>query len=152
MNKYELKKHKHMISQPYMETRLEVYKKSHEVYFDKDKTYMRSVDVMITTRCSLKCVSCSNLMQYYVDPKNSEFDNTLQALEILNQNVDHISEFRVIASNEPFSISKPSSVANRIALSILSGSSEYVVFGFNGVRIIPFFKSLKPLKGSNRFP
>ena len=51
---------------------------------------------MITTRCSLKCVSCSNLMQYYKEPKNSEHDNTLAALEILNKSVDYISEFRVI--------------------------------------------------------
>ena len=28
----------------YMNTRLEIYKKSHEVYFDKDKTYMRRLD------------------------------------------------------------------------------------------------------------
>ena len=37
---YEVNKHQHMISQPYMETRLAVYKKSHEVYFDKEKTYI----------------------------------------------------------------------------------------------------------------
>ena len=35
-------------------------------------------------------------MQYYKEPKNSEQDNTLAALEILNKSVDHISEFRVI--------------------------------------------------------
>ena len=96
LNDYDVYKNDYEISQPYMNTRLEIYKKSHEVYFDKDKTYMRSVDVMITTRCSLKCVSCSNLMQYYVNPKNSEHNSTLEALEILSKNVDYISEFRVI--------------------------------------------------------
>ena len=52
LNDYDVYKNDYEISQPYMNTRLEIYKKSHEVYFDKDKTYMRSVDVMITTRCS----------------------------------------------------------------------------------------------------
>ena len=35
-------------------------------------------------------------MQYYVNPKNSEHNSTLEALEILSKNVDYISEFRVI--------------------------------------------------------
>ena len=37
-----------------MKSRISVYKKTHEVYFDEDKTYLRSLDVMITTKCSLK--------------------------------------------------------------------------------------------------
>ena len=62
----------------------------------KNKIYMRSIDLMITTRCSLKCESCSNLMQYYVDPKNTDYENILQSLNILSQNVDEIAEFRII--------------------------------------------------------
>lgn len=57
---------------------------------------MRSIDVMVTTKCSLKCESCSNLMQYYENPQNTDFDRTLEALEILQENVDEISEFRMI--------------------------------------------------------
>ena len=143
MNKYELKKHKHMISQPYMETRLEVYKKSHEVYFDKDKTYMRSVDVMITTRCSLKCVSCSNLMQYYVDPKNSEHDSTLQALEILNQNVDHISEFRVIGG-EPLM----NKGWDKIVEGIINKNPERKVFVYTNGTIAPKDEKLEAFKNN----
>ena len=96
LENYDVRKHQHRISQPYMETRISVYKKSHAVYFDEEKTYMRSVDVMITTKCSLKCESCSNLMQYYVDPKNTGHEQILSALDILCKNVDDIAEFRVI--------------------------------------------------------
>ena len=54
IEKFNLNNHNYAISNPLMKTRLDIYKKSHEVYFDKEKTYMRSVDVMITTRCSIK--------------------------------------------------------------------------------------------------
>lgn len=93
---YKVNNYKHKISNSFMDIRLSIYNKSHEAYFDFDKTYMRSVDVMITTKCSLKCESCSNLMQYYTDAKNTDSDPTLKALDVLNKNVDHISEFRVI--------------------------------------------------------
>jgi|TARA_B100002003_G_scaffold237183_1_gene253988 organic radical activating enzyme len=93
---YDVSKHQHLISQSYMESRISVYKKSHEAYFDEEKTYMRSVDVMVTTKCSLKCESCSNLMQYYVNPQNTDYEKTLEALDILHKNMDEISEFRII--------------------------------------------------------
>ena len=46
--------------------------------FDESKTYLRSIDVMITTKCSMNCESCANLMQYYVSPKNTD-DKILEA-------------------------------------------------------------------------
>lgn len=140
---YNVDKHNHAISKPFMKTRLAVYKKSHEVYFDKEKTYMRSVDVMITTRCSLKCVSCSNLMQYYVDPKNSEHDNTLDALEVLNKNVDYISEFRVIGG-EPLMNKGWDKIVN----GIIQKNPERKVFIYTNGTIAPKDEKLEPLKGN----
>ena len=49
---------------------------------------MRSIDLMITTRCSLKCESCSNLMQYFESPQNYEHIPILNALKIISDNVD----------------------------------------------------------------
>mgnify|MGYP006090568941 FL=1 len=96
LENFDVSKHKYYISQSYMESRVSVYKKTHSMYFDEDKIYMRSLDVMITTKCSLKCANCSNLMQYYTKPTNSLHEGTLDAIEIINQNVDDISEFRII--------------------------------------------------------
>tara|TARA_Y100000590_G_scaffold267729_1_gene300668 strand:- start:1369 stop:2637 length:1269 start_codon:yes stop_codon:yes gene_type:complete len=110
---YEVGKHKHHVSSSFMESRIEVYKKSYEAYFDEEKTYMRSLDLMITTKCSLKCKSCSNLMQYYVEPKNSDYNNIIDALEVISQNVDDISEFRVIGG-EPLMNKEWSSIVNGI--------------------------------------
>ena len=126
-----------------MKTRLEIYKKSHEVYFDKDKTYMRSVDVMITTRCSLKCVSCSNLMQYYKEPKNSDHDNTLAALEILNKSVDYISEFRVIGG-EPL-MNKD---WDKIVKGIIENNPERKIFIYTNGTIAPKDEKLQPFKAN----
>jgi len=96
LENYDVKKHEHTVSLPYMEKRLAVSKKSHIAYFDDSKTYMRSVDVMVTTKCSLKCNNCSNLMQYYTNAEDASHQRILTALDIINANVDSISEFRVI--------------------------------------------------------
>ena len=49
---------------------------SHEEHFS-----VPSLDIVVTERCSLKCESCSNLMQYYAKPKHIQTDTILLALE-----------------------------------------------------------------------
>ena len=110
---YDVNKHKHSVSSLYMKNRLDVCRKSHELYFDKDKTYMRSLDVMITTRCSLKCRNCSNLMQYYKNPENTDGSEIIKALNILHNNVDFISEYRVIGG-EPLMNRDWASIVNNL--------------------------------------
>ena len=143
IDNHDVKKNNYAISQSYMLTRLEIYKKSHEVYFDKDKTYMRSVDVMITTKCSLKCVSCSNLMQYYKTPTNSEHDSTLKALEVLNENVDYISEFRVIGG-EPLM----NKGWDKIVDGIINKNPERKVFIYTNGTIAPKDDKLEQFRNS----
>ena len=93
---YDVSKYEHSVSNSYMEKRISVCNKTHKAYFDQDKTYMRSVDVMVTTKCSLKCNNCSNLMQYYTNPEHTDHKKILEALKIIDENVDEISEFRLI--------------------------------------------------------
>ena len=93
---YDVNKFEHTVSNLYVEKRLAVCKKTHEAYFNDNQTYMRSIDVMVTTKCSLKCNNCSNLMQYYTSPEHTEDKKILQALQIIDENVDGISEFRLI--------------------------------------------------------
>ncbi|MDC0067989.1 radical SAM protein [Gammaproteobacteria bacterium] len=68
----------------------------HEAYLSKDRIFMRSVDLVLTERCSLKCKDCSNLMQYYEHPVNYELDQMQQSVDNLMSLVDGIQEFRVI--------------------------------------------------------
>jgi organic radical activating enzyme len=63
--------------------------------------FMRSLDIVISTRCSLKCQDCSNLMQYYKNPTNITFEEVKQNIDILMSKIEHIYEVRVIGG-EPF--------------------------------------------------
>jgi len=58
--------------------------------------FIRSVDVIITERCSLKCQDCANLMQYYEKPVNVETQLLLDSLGDLDAVADKINEIRVI--------------------------------------------------------
>lgn len=66
-----------------------------------DPFVLHSIDVMVTERCSLRCQACSNLMQYYTDPKHEEITKQLEALDHLMESIDAIHELRVLGG-EPF--------------------------------------------------
>ena len=143
LKNYDVSKHKHRISQSYMQNKISICIKSHELYFDEAKTYMRSLDVMITTKCSLKCESCANLMQYYIAAKNTDHE-ILSAIEILDNNVDAISEFRVIGG-EP--------LMNRGWAHIVNGinekNAERQIFIYTNGTIAPKDEQLETFHGKN---
>jgi len=96
LENYDVNKYEHQISNSYMKTQITSCINAHEAYLDGNKIFMRSLDVMITTKCSMKCESCSNLMQYYTNPQNSDSQKILDEVNIITDHVDEISEFRVI--------------------------------------------------------
>lgn len=73
----------------------------HGNYLEPGRVYMRSVDLEITEQCSMKCVDCSNLMQYYQQPRSFSLEAVMEWVEALCSNVDEIGEIRVIGG-EPF--------------------------------------------------
>ena len=83
----------------YLEYSLNAVKMCHGAYLNPDILYMRSIDIMITERCSLKCKDCSNLMQYYIRPSNIDGESIFDGISQIVQNVDYIYEFRVIEEN-----------------------------------------------------
>jgi len=66
----------------------------------KKRYFIRSLDLIITERCSLRCQDCSNLMQYYKEPKDCDIERILKNLDIL-LHYAKIGEIRVIGG-EPF--------------------------------------------------
>ncbi len=70
-------------------------------YLDPEKIFLRSVDIIVTEKCTLKCKDCSNLMQYYQAPQNCDADEVITAIHELLSVVDGVNEFRVIGG-EPF--------------------------------------------------
>lgn len=69
--------------------------------FLKNKICIPYMEIVITTRCSLKCKDCANLMPYYEQPYNVDIGNIKEAISSLLQVVDEITVFRVIGG-EPF--------------------------------------------------
>lgn len=58
--------------------------------------FLRSVDLIITEKCSLRCAECSNLAQYYTSPKNIETVRLVADVNALLEEVDGIGELRII--------------------------------------------------------
>lgn len=73
----------------------------HESYLSPDKLFLRSVDIIITERCSNKCRDCSNLMQYYQRPKDCNIGELIKSIDAFCGVVDEVNEFRVLGG-EPF--------------------------------------------------
>lgn len=72
-----------------------------EKFINAKKLYVKSLDVQITEKCSLGCKDCSNLMQYYSKPIDSNFNQLIKAIDKFISCVDEIYEFRVLGG-DPF--------------------------------------------------
>ena len=48
---------------------------------EKSKTKLNSLDLVLTEKCTLKCVDCSNLMQYYAKPIDEDFEILTNSLK-----------------------------------------------------------------------
>ena len=80
---------------------LNAVEKCQKAYVNKDELFLRSVDIVISEKCSLKCKDCSNLMQYYLHPRNFSSKTIVDEFEKLTSKVKHIFEVRLIGG-EPF--------------------------------------------------
>jgi len=68
---------------------------------DQNMLNLNVVDIQVTEKCTMKCKDCSNLMQYYNSPKNSNKNTLENSVNSLLDAVDSISDARVIGG-EPF--------------------------------------------------
>ncbi len=80
---------------------LAAVKESHKSYFIEKGLFLRSIDVLVTERCSMKCQDCSNLMQYYEKPKNIDRSRIINEIQEILSKLDHLFEIRLIGG-EPF--------------------------------------------------
>lgn len=58
--------------------------------------FIYHVDFVMTTKCSLRCRDCSNLMQYYTNPENIEFETIKRSIRRLLDVVDEISTLTIL--------------------------------------------------------
>ncbi|MBI5079289.1 hypothetical protein HZB06_01260 [Candidatus Wolfebacteria bacterium] len=113
----------------------------HDGYLNPDKIFLRSIDVIITERCSLKCRDCSNLMQYYENPQNCDTGMLLKSLDIFCAIIDEVMDFRIIGG-EPFMNKEWHVIAKKL---IDEPKAKRIVIYTNGT-IIPNEKHIPLLK------
>lgn len=80
---------------------IETVKNCHAAYFNESKLVLRSVDLVITEKCTLKCKDCANLMQFFDSPRNFDSKDIMSGISLLADKCDAINEVRVIGG-EPF--------------------------------------------------
>lgn len=88
-------------SDDFLKYSLLAVEKCHKALLLDNSLYLRSIDIMISEKCSLKCKDCSNLMQYYEAPIDIEFDEIKKDFEDLTSKVEFVYEVRLIGG-EPF--------------------------------------------------
>ncbi len=88
-------------SNEFLKYSLLAVEKCHKALLVNKNLYLRSIDIMISEKCSLKCKDCSNLMQYYEAPIDISFEEIKQDFEELTSKVEFVYEIRLIGG-EPF--------------------------------------------------
>lgn len=86
----------------------------HAAFLHPERAFLRSVDLIITERCSLRCKDCANLMQYYPRPANVDLDLLLRSIDALCATVDDIMELRIIGGDAWMNRQWPQVVAHAI--------------------------------------
>ncbi len=112
-----------------------------ENYITNDKLVLKSLDVQITEKCSLKCKDCSNLMQYYKKPIDTDYDILVKAMDKIMNSVDFIDELRVLGG-DPFMYKELSKIINK--LSTYKNVERIVVY--TNAKFIPKNRNLDYLR------
>ena len=116
LNKTDFSDQKFKYTHPLkLERRIEYYKNMclKDEYTTSGVLNIKSLDVQITERCSLKCTNCSNLMQYYERPVNEDNEIMFSALDRFIDCIDKIYEFRVLGG-DPFMNKEMYKVINKL--------------------------------------
>ena len=74
-----------------------------DLFGDRDhgKVYISSLDATITSKCTLRCKDCSNLMQYYKNPSNYNISDLICSIEKVLTKIDKLNDLRILGG-EPF--------------------------------------------------
>jgi Radical SAM superfamily len=125
--------------------RLRLYvSESRELIQPPDGLFLKTLDVVVTEACTMRCVDCANLMQYYAHPRHADLDELETALGRLLAAVDEIEEFRVLGG-EPFAHPRVGRVID--TLTALPHRPRVVVY--TNATIVPRDRNLASLAHPN---
>lgn len=111
----------------------------HSRLLDPDDLFLRSVDIVITEKCSLKCKDCANLMQYYKRPRDAVVSDVLSSVKWLLDITNGVYEFRLIGG-EPFMNKKIYDIVENLLS--LEGFNKLVIYTNGTIPIKPQHKKL----------
>mgnify|MGYP001027546790 CR=1 FL=1 len=120
---------------------LKISSKSNRSKKSVDNLFVKHIDLVITERCSMKCRDCSNLMQFYDKPKNSDTNLLFKSMDRLMECVDHLYEFRVIGG-DPFMNKEIYKIINKV---VKYKNVDSIVI-YTNARIVPKGENLNCLK------
>jgi organic radical activating enzyme len=112
-----------------------------EDYTRNGKLNLKTIDVQVTEKCSLKCKDCSNLMQYYVKPQDSKLNLLFKSIDKIMTSIDSLEEFRVLGG-DPFMNKELYKIINKL---IIYDKCKKVVVYTNG-KFVPKGENLNCLK------
>ena len=115
-------------------------------FYNQESINLRSIDIVVTEKCSMRCVDCSNLMQYFEKPNNYNLTEINDSVDLICEFVDGVHEFRIIGgeplmNKEVFKIIKHASGKNKI---------EKIVIYTNGT-IVPKSEQFEILRHNKVF-
>ena len=110
-------------------------------FMSKGLLNIKSLDVQITERCSLKCKDCSNLMQYYTNPQNSELNVMLKSIDRFIECVNKVYEFRVLGG-DPFMNKELHKVINHL----INYDKVQKIAIYTNARFVPKGENIECLK------
>lgn len=102
---------------------------------------INTLDVQITEKCSLKCKDCSNLMQYYQKPQDSQIEILFKSIDRFIASIDTLEEFRVLGG-DPFMNKE----MHKIIRKLTTYDKVKKIAVYTNARIIPKGENLECLK------
>lgn len=112
---------------------------------DQNDFEIKTLDIVVTERCSLKCIDCSNLMQYYQKPVHIEHGEIVDSLKKIFEAVK-VNCVRLIGG-EPLLSPVLSDIVN-LLFNNYSDKLRAVEVYTNGT-IVPSQKLIESCKGKN---
>ena len=128
--------------------RVDIYKAECDALqvVDPSSFNLKYVDITVTEACSMKCESCSNLMQYYLKPRNSDLDMLFKSIDKLMKVTDSLYEFKVVGG-EPFVHKQIGKVINKL----LKYETIKEIVIYTNATVIPKGENFECLKNDKIF-
>lgn len=129
---FDISKEKFRLPEEFVRYALDTAILCQENFMNPEKLFMRSLDIIVTEKCSLKCRDCSNLMIYYKSPKDEDTKTLINEIDRFCEVIDEINEFRVLGG-EPFMNRE----ANRIIKRLIKEEKSKKVIVYTNGTIVP---------------